>query len=96
MKHTHVHDRINHVISNTDLIVKAIQDGARAALNRHRQAGVPVVVSKYGKMLVVQVEDLLPEKKHHGACIPEKVKHRGIRRNKQLARKRNLDIRDLE
>lgn len=90
MKHTHVHDRIDHVISNTDLIVKAIQDGARAALNRHRQAGVPVVVSKNGKMVVVQVEDLVNEKKHHGAHILDKANQRRIRRKKLLTKNKNL------
>lgn len=90
MKHAHinVHDRINNIISNNALIVKAIQDGARDALHKHRQAGIPVVVSKNGKMLVVNVEELVQEKKHHGVCIPEKANPGRIRRKKMFSGRR--------
>lgn len=87
---THAHDRINDIISNNALIVKAFEDGARAALRRHRQAGVPVVVSKHSKMIVVQVEELILEKKHRGFCIPKKTNQGRIRRKKMSAGRREL------
>ena len=45
-------------VENRDLIHEAMKKGVRDALLRHKKAGQPVVISRDGKAVWVQVDEL--------------------------------------
>jgi hypothetical protein len=49
-------DRI--FVEEGDLITEAIRKGAREAILRHKQAGLPVAIYRNGKTVWVQPDDL--------------------------------------
>ena len=52
-------DEMGRRIANRDLIEKALRQGTRAALIRHKREGVPVVVSRDGKMVKLPAEQIV-------------------------------------
>ncbi|MDR1080112.1 MAG: hypothetical protein LBQ79_03930 [Deltaproteobacteria bacterium] len=52
------HVNINETIRNNDLITEAIRRGAREAMRRHIQAGVPMVSCEEGKVVEITPEEL--------------------------------------
>ncbi len=45
--------------SDTDLMMKLIRKGARAAKIDHKRNGVPIVTSVDGKVVIIQPEDIV-------------------------------------
>ena len=52
-------DEMGRRIADRDLIEKALRQGTRAALIRHKREGVPVVVSRDGKMVKLPAEQIV-------------------------------------
>ena len=52
-------DEMGQRIADRDLIEKAVRQGTRAALIRHKRKGVPVVVSRDGKMVKLPAEQIV-------------------------------------
>ena len=56
-------DRIQKVIDDPELILMFLQEGVRAALLKHKQAGNPICEWRDGKVVWIQPEDILCEEK---------------------------------
>ena len=56
---TKLNERIHHIMfEDRGLILKALQRGIDQAMIRHKQAGLPVVIERDGKIEWVMPEDL--------------------------------------
>lgn len=52
-------DKISKAIADRDLITKALAEGVKDALIRHKETGNPVVVMRDGKIIWIKAEELL-------------------------------------
>ena len=52
-------DKIAEAFSNPETITRALSQGVRDALLKHKQAGNPIVVQRNGKTVWLRPEDIL-------------------------------------
>lgn len=51
-------DKIEEAFSNPEIITRAIVQGVREALLKHKQAGNPIVIWKNGKVVWLKPEEI--------------------------------------
>jgi hypothetical protein len=55
-------DKIAEAFSNPEIITRALSQGVRDALLKHKRAGNPIVVWRNGKAVWLRPEDILIQK----------------------------------